>query len=308
MIELGRNALPDLIAMIEQTGQMGYWQLHACSDRISWSPQAYRIHGRHPAGGDISRHDALACLHADDRARVEDCLRAATEARENFETNARIMRPDGSMRYVKMAGRPLKGSNGEAADVIGILVDVSEFKRTENKLRRLAETDPLTGAANVRRFEAIALAELRRTARFGKQASIAIIDIDRFKEINDTFGHLVGDEVLRKFVQTMRGALREVDVVARIGGDEFAIMLPETTAAEAAIPLDRIAAVSRSLKVESENLTICLTFSSGISALTPGLDLREVLRSADSLLYQAKKAGTSGVETFTGELRKRVSS
>ena len=308
MIELSPDKLSDLIAMIEETGQVGYWQFHAASDSFSWSQQVYRIHGRRPDGGTVPRREALAFLHADDRAMAEESLRAAAEVREEFQMDARIVRADGSIRYVQMAGRPFPGGDGAAVDVLGVLIDITDFKRTENKLRRLAETDPLTGAVNVRRFESIAHAELRRTARFGKEAALAIIDIDNFKDITDTFGHLVGDEVLRKFVKTMIQTLREVDVVARIGGDEFAILMPETSAQEAAIPLQRIAALSRSLAIERENLTICLTFSSGVSAIMPDLDLREILRSADKLLYQAKRAGTSRVEAFTGDARKRISS
>jgi len=308
VIELSHDKLSDLIAMIEETGQVGYWQLHAESDSFNWSPQIYRIHGRRIDGGMVPRRDALAYLHPDDRAMIEENLRAAAEAREEFHMDARIVRADGSVRYVKMAGRPLPGRDGKAADVLGILIDITEFKRTENKLRRLAETDPLTGAVNVRRFESIAQAELRRTVRFGKPAALAIIDIDGFKGINDTFGHLVGDEVLRKFVETMTQTLREVDVVARIGGDEFAILMPETTVVEAAIPLERIADLSRSLGIEREDLTICLTFSSGVSAMASDMDLREILRSADKLLYEAKRTGASRVEMFTGDMRKRMSS
>jgi diguanylate cyclase (GGDEF)-like protein len=293
--------------MIEETGQVGYWQLHAASDSFSWSAQIYRVCGRRPDGGAIARHEALAYLHADDRPMAEECLRAAAETREEFQMDVRIVRADGSIRFARMAGRPFPAPDRRGTDVLGILIDVTEFKRTENKLRRLAETDPLTGAVNVRRFEAIAHAELRRSARFGKEASLAIIDIDDFKAINDTFGHVVGDDVLRKFVKTVTGTLREVDVVARIGGDEFAILMPETSVGEAAVPLERIAALCRSLVIDRENLTLCLTFSSGVSAMTPGLDLREILRSADKLLYKAKRDDGGRVEALD-DARKRMSS
>ncbi|MEN3952838.1 sensor domain-containing diguanylate cyclase [Iodidimonas sp. SYSU 1G8] len=306
MIELDRDKLAGLIAMIEDAGQVGYWQFHTADDTFSWSPQVYRIHGRRSRQTDIPRAEALSDLHADDRGLVEDCLLAAALRGEEFQLDARIVRADGSVRYVKMAARPFDGRTG-TRDVLGILIDITEFKRTENKLRRLAETDPLTGAVNVRRFEAIATAELRRSARFGKPASLAIIDIDGFKGINDTFGHPVGDEVLRKFVRTMTNTLREVDVVARIGGDEFAILMPETTVDEATRPLERIASLSRTLTMDRDNLTICLTFSAGISAMTPETDLREILRSADTLLYQAKRTGPSRVETLMPEIRQRVS-
>ncbi len=305
MIELSGDKLGDLIGMIEETGRVGYWQLHAASDSFSWSTQIYRICARRPDAGTIPRSEALAYMHSDDRPMVEECLRAAVETREEFEMEVRIVRADGSIRYTRLAGRPYAAPDRRATDVLGILIDVTEFKRTENKLRRLAETDPLTGAVNVRRFESIAQSELRRAARFGKQASLVIVDIDDFKAINDTFGHVVGDEVLRKFVKVMTGTLREVDVVARIGGDEFAILMPETSIAEAAVPLERIGALCRSLAVERENLTLCLTFSSGISRITPGLDLREILRAADKQLYQAKRDDNGRIETFDGA-RKRL--
>ncbi len=308
MIELSRDKLSDLISMIEETGHVGYWQMHVESDTFSWSPQVYRIHGRRGPAEPLSRMDALQALHADDRPLVDDCLRAAVESHEEFQLDARVIRADGSIRYVKIAGRPYADHGNKVVDILGVLIDITEFKRTEHKLRRLAETDPLTGAVNVRRFEAIATAELRRSARFGKAAALAIIDIDDFKGINNTFGHMVGDEVLRKFVHTMVAALREIDVVARIGGDEFAILMPETSIAEAAIQLNRIAALSRALTIDREDLTLCLTFSSGVSAMSPDTDLREILRSADKLLYQAKRTGSALVDSFTGEAPERLSS
>ena len=309
MIDLDRDKLTDLIGMAEEVGQVGYWRLSTDSDRFQWSPRIYRIYGYRVYPNEIGRDEALAAFHADERDLLNECLRSAVERREDFHLDARIIRPDGSIRYVKVAGKPFPGNNGRVTEVLGILVDITDYKRTENKLRRLAETDPLTGAINVRRFESVAQAELRRAARFGKEASLAILDIDGFKGINDTFGHLVGDEVLRVFVKTLVQSLREVDIVARIGGDEFAILMPETKVADAVVPLERVAASVRTLSIDRENVTLCLTFSSGVTQMTPEAELRDVLRAADTLLYRAKKAGPNRVEIFTTDGdRRRASS
>jgi diguanylate cyclase (GGDEF)-like protein/PAS domain S-box-containing protein len=309
LIELDRERLTSIVEMAEDAGQVGHWLLHVDEDAFSWSPQVFRTYGRRTGSQTrIARSDMLAAFHADDRGMVNECLRAAVEHREEFQMDARIVRNDGSIRFVKIAGRPQQGRSEPVRDVLGIIMDITEFKRTEHKLRRLAETDPLTGAVNVRRFESIAMAELRRTSRFGSEATLVIIDIDGFKGINDSFGHLVGDDVLRAFVKMMTHTLREVDVVARIGGDEFAILMPETSLDEAKKPLERIDQLSRSLRIERENLTICLTFSAGLSPMTPDTNLRDILRSADTMLYEAKRTGTGRVETFTPDSRKRLSS
>ncbi|MFN3231544.1 MAG: diguanylate cyclase [Alphaproteobacteria bacterium] len=309
MIDLDQDKLTDLVGMAEDVGQVGYWRLSADTDRFQWSPRIYRIYGYRLYPNEIDRVEALSAFHADERDLLNECLRSAIDRREDFHLDARIIRPDGSIRYVKVAGKPFPGNNGPVTEVLGILVDITDYKRTENKLRRLAETDALTGAVNVRRFESVAQAELRRAARFGGEAALAILDIDGFKGINDTFGHLVGDEVLRVFVKMIMQNLREVDIVARIGGDEFAILMPETKVSDAVVPIERIASSVRSLSIDRENVTICLTFSSGVTQMTPDSELRDVLRAADTLLYRAKKAGPNRVEIFNAEeRRKRASS
>jgi len=309
VIDLDRDKLTDLVGMAEEVGQVGYWRLNAETDKFQWSPRIYRIYGYRLYPNEIDRVEALAAFHADERDLMNECLRSAVDRREDFHLDARIIRPDGSIRYVKVAGKPFTAPNGAVREVLGILVDITDYKRTEHKLRRLAETDPLTGAVNVRRFESVAQNELRRAARFGGEAALAILDIDGFKGINDTFGHLVGDEVLRVFVKTLVKNLREVDIVARIGGDEFAILMPETKVADAVIPIQRVASSVRSLSIERENVTICVTFSSGVTQMTPDSELRDVLRAADTLLYRAKKAGPNRVEIFNaGNERQAASS
>ncbi len=164
----------------------------------------------------------------------------------------------------------------------------------ERRLTELATTDPLTGILNrracVERGEA--LAEAAR--RFGHPLTVMMIDIDHYKRINDRHGHEAGDEVLRLFASTVKGCLRRVDVFGRLGGEEFAVLMPEATAAGAAVAAERIRiAVAEAELDRGGQQALSITASIGCVAGTGTLD--EALRRADAALYRAKQDGRNRV-------------
>ena len=173
-----------------------------------------------------------------------------------------------------------------------LLVSVVGIAKLKGALRReqaLSRQDPITGVANGRALMETAAREIERSQRSGRPFSLAFADCDNFKAVNDVYGHAVGDEALREVAQRIAGAVREIDVVARIGGDEFAVLLPETDGEGARAAVGRIrAALVRPLGEKG----IGLTLSVGVVTFAGQLpSVEEMLRQADRLMYAAKSAG-----------------
>ncbi len=166
-------------------------------------------------------------------------------------------------------------------------------------LETQAHTDVLTGLANRRRFFEVADSELSRARRYGTPLSLLMLDIDRFKEVNDAHGHHAGDRVLQQLARTCLEVLRNVDIVGRVGGEEFAILLPETELEGAIDVAERLrAAVARAEVAREEGVPLRVTVSIGVAMLAGSVNLDTLMSQADAALYDAKHAGRNQVCVF----------
>lgn len=167
------------------------------------------------------------------------------------------------------------------------------LSEANQRLHNLAHTDPLTGLGNRRHFEELSLRELAQAARYGQPLCVLMVDADHFKRVNDTHGHDVGDEVLRRLAATLRQELREGDVLARFGGEEFAVLLPNTALAEAQQVAERLrTAVVRQRLDLTNGAHVRFTISIGIAPCEGRAgDLNALLKAADTALYRAKAEG-----------------
>jgi diguanylate cyclase (GGDEF)-like protein len=207
-------------------------------------------------------------------------------ARTPFEMEYRLLRRDGAFRWIRDFGRPFNGPDGEFMGFIGACYDITDLKDMAEELEHLAAHDPLTGLPNRRTFER-AVADAVAAARRGASATVIFADLDRFKVCNDRYGHERGDEVLRAIAQAMRATLREVDLVARIGGDEFAILL---RSADDRSLEDVRARLREAVAAEGARHDLDIGLSMGSALVTEERTASEVLAEADSRMYECKRA------------------
>lgn len=175
--------------------------------------------------------------------------------------------------------------------------EIQQRLKLEATLKELAATDPLTGLYNRREYEMLFTHEIERAKRTNTVLSICIVDLDHFKKVNDTFGHGVGDEVLRRIAKLCRENLRTIDIIGRLGGEEFVMLLPDTNIENAAAIGNRLLETLADAHFDTGTTAIKITATIGISQLLPNdPDFNAVIQRADAALYRGKAAGRNRVE------------
>jgi len=213
-----------------------------------------------------------------------------------YDREVRMRTLGGREFHALLSAAPLR-RDGEDVLLIGVS-DINRQKELETKLVQLAETDGLTEILNRRTFMDRSSMELKRAFRHHTPTSLLMIDIDHFKNVNDTYGHHVGDEVLRSLARRLAGVLRREDLLGRIGGEEFAALLPQTDIDGALPAAERLRLAVESMIVSCDGWEIRVTVSIGASLQEAERvqDLERLLQRADKALYAAKQNGRNRVE------------
>ncbi|MNQ15515.1 Cyclic di-GMP phosphodiesterase Gmr [compost metagenome] len=205
--------------------RIGTWDWSIDSDTLYWSEAIYGMFGFKL--GEVTPSYALfcACVHPDDRERVRAGELRCIETGHNHDEEYRVVWPDGSIHWLRETGNVVKDANGQPIRMMGVVRDISEEKASVNQLEKMARHDPLTGLANRLLLEEFLTRALARARRNATRVALVFIDLNGFKQINDSYGHAVGDQVLVGTAQRLQQTLRESDMVARLGGDEFVVVI-----------------------------------------------------------------------------------
>lgn len=206
--------------------------------------------------------------------------------------------------YLDLRISPLFDKRNRKVGRLVVWRDITEFKKSQIQLEKLATTDELTQAYNRRHFIEQVEAQLNRARRGKHPLTLALIDLDYFKRINDNFGHLAGDKALAGFAKLVFENIRNFDIFSRLGGEEFALLMPETNKADAFEVVDRLRRTVERHLLLLEEAPFSITFSSGITELVSETDnLESMLRRADHALYVAKDAGRNRVVVWEEVLK-----
>jgi diguanylate cyclase (GGDEF)-like protein/PAS domain S-box-containing protein len=228
-----------------------------------------------------------------DLAHVQRLL--AGEA-SSYTMEKRYLTRTGRLVWVLLAVSLVRDEDGAPSHFISQIKDITETRRMEERLRQLADHDAVTDLLNRRRFEDELVRQVGRCKRYGETACLMILDVDEFKGVNDAFGHRTGDAALQQVALILNGRLRDTDVVARIGGDEFAALLPGVSAQDARGLAEEVRAAIEELRVGSGGRHASVTASIGLKTLDRGtIDEDSAFVAADRAMYDSKAAGRNRV-------------
>jgi diguanylate cyclase (GGDEF)-like protein/PAS domain S-box-containing protein len=292
---------------------LGVWDYDAVLDQRDWSSRLREIFGI-PLDAPASLELAAQCVHHDDRA---DFMRQLNEIRagniERFEASYRINRADdGRERWLAFNGWRAQEIGNTAKRIIITVRDVTEEKTAEERIRWSASHDPLTRLANRALFQEKLDHAIGQARQRGEAVGVLMLDLDHFKQVNDSLGHDVGDALLKMFGERLRSVVRQRDTVARLGGDEFAIVVPRLRGKDELLRLSHsIQERMRAPFVHGGRVLDCRVSSGASMFPDHARSAKEILKCADTALYAAKAAGRATVTLYEphmrDDLRRRVS-
>lgn len=272
------------------------WAMEWETRRVLYVSPAYeRVFGR-TAGMLLADHrEWRNSIHPEDLDYAEHSLAQVLHSGAVEDREYRIITADGQIRcdkcYINQHAEP-----GQPVIVVGMAEDITEKKQLELELHRLATTDVLTRSSNRRHFFECAHHEFERACLQGTPLAFLLLDIDDFKVVNDTYGHLEGDQVLQRIAECGRGVLRRGDLFGRIGGEEFAAVLPGCAPGMAMQVAERLGHEIAQLRFSHEGESYAVTVSQGLASLTAeDAHVDSLFARADAAMYEAKRQGKNRV-------------
>ena len=284
------------------------WKIDWATMKFAYiGPQIEELLGWTPASW-ASVDDWAQRMHPEDRDDVFNFCVAQSMAGTDHEADYRALTKDGGYVWIRDVVHVVRKENGEVEALVGFMFDISERKRNEarlvhlqKELEELSFKDGLTGVANRRMFDTIMTREWAHAKRTRKPISLIMLDIDYFKQYNDHYGHIQGDDCLKRVAQTLNSeAVRARDFLARFGGEEFALILPETNEDSAITVAERCRnlILEQDIPHEASEAGPKLSASLGVVTMVPGDgdDPITFIEAADKLLYKAKQEGRNRIE------------
>ena len=244
-------------------------------------------------------------IHRDDRAPLRDSLRKLLRVGQ-LTHEFRIVLANGAARVVENRAHVVRNAEGRLQRIDGTLTDITERKHSQERIEYLAQYDVVTGLPNRRLFNDRLTLAMARDKRLDTMTALLLLDLDRFKQVNETLGHGAGDKVLQAVTARLRERLREVDTIARLGGDEFVVILESVTdkVHAARVAEEIVEAMAEPFVLEGQEIFV--TASVGVALCPADADsVEKLIENAELAMYQAKQEGRNNVQLYTPEQNQR---
>lgn len=288
----------------ERVARTGSWEWDVESDVVTWSAETYRFFGRDPALGIPNLEGQKVLYTPEDTQLLLETVTKALSDGLPYDIELCGVRPNGEKRYCQIRGFPERDDSGKIVRLAGSLQDITERKQAEELIWKQANFDELTQLPNRRLFHDRLKQEIKKAHRAHSQLALLFIDLDEFKEVNDTLGHATGDMLLVQAATRIGSCVRETDTVARLGGDEFTVVLTDVHDIS---NIERVATAVLKCLLEPFHLgdhTVNISASLGITLYpNDGTDSNELLKSADQAMYAAKRLGRNRFNYFKPSLQ-----
>ena len=287
--------------------EIGTCELDVKTSMVHTSEMSLRLFGMHSDQHDVPYDTLLECLHPEDRPKFGHALDECLSGTGNLDIEYRVAWPDGNFRWLRTKGDALLNLDGDPIKVLWVTEDVSQRKDMDARVRFLAHHDLLTGLPNRTLFQDRLQQALAGAKRMQSRVALLFIDLDRFKYVNDSFGHRAGDILLQTVAARLRSCVRETDTVCRHAGDEYLIVLSALRE-----PTEAARVAEKVLKIFDEiflleSHEVQISASVGISIFPDdGQTMEDLIRNADAAMYHSKKSGRNRFEFFTPELNAPV--
>lgn len=286
-----------LFARAASQAGLGAWTCDLDDSVVGWTAGVFDLFGVAPDDR-LDRRDTVALYDEESRSEMERQRAFAITHARPFTMEAQIVRPDGGRRWMRLSADVIR-ENGRTTRLFGLKQDITDEKFRWEALRRLAENDALTGLASRAVYQNVFLNSPRVQPGVAPLGALVLFDLDGFKQVNDRFGHAAGDACLKAFAERLSGAFPDAPMVARIGGDEFALLADIRLSP---LALERrvarlLADITRPLIWRGHLLTVGASAGMALAADPHRYDAEELSVIADKALYAAKAAGRGTVRT-----------
>lgn len=284
----------------QEIGRIGFWEVNLATNDLLWSPNLYTMLDL-PMDAELKGDETYYQLvHPDDLADFKAAIANAHRTGLAYLHEHRIVRRDGSIRWIEARGQFVYDDEGQPLKLYGTGLDVTERREAEDRLEHVSRHDTLTNLPNRALLEdRVHDAILAANRRGGGTAVVLFVDLDRFKTINDSAGHTMGDKALEAIAERLSGCVRESDTVSRVGGDEFVVLLAGVQKPQDALVLAETVLARLREPHRLNGQTFVTTGSMGV-AIYPedGRTADDLIRNADTAMYQAKAKGGDTLELF----------